>query len=76
MNKEVINTEMVAINALVANGIPGDVNGDGNTDIDDVNELINMLLEYKEKTAAADVNGDGNVDIDDVNAVINILLQK
>ncbi|MBQ7690571.1 MAG: Omp28-related outer membrane protein [Muribaculaceae bacterium] len=76
VNKEVINTEMVAINALVANGIPGDVNGDGNTDIDDVNELINMLLEYKEKTAAADVNGDGNVDIDDVNAVINILLQK
>lgn len=75
VNKEVINTEMVAINALTAAGEMGDVNGDGNVDIDDVNELINIMLDFKAETTAADVNGDGNVDIDDVNALINILLK-
>ena len=77
VNKEVINTEMVAINdlATVTPPVEGDVNGDGVVDIDDVNLVINMILTIKEKTAAADLNGDGNVDIDDMNIIINIMLR-
>ena len=55
---------------------PGDVSGDGSVDIDDVNLVINMLLEYVEKTPAADLTGDGNVDIADVNAIINLILTQ
>ena len=55
---------------------PGDANGDGNVDIDDVNQVINMLLEQIEKTPSADVTGDGLVDIADVNAIINIILAQ
>ena len=57
----------------------GDINGDGNVDISDVNILINIMLG---KAAAssypgnANVNGTGGVDISDVNAVINIMLGK
>lgn len=54
--------------------IVGDVNGDGNVDISDVNVVINVML-GKDATEA-DVTGDGNVDISDVNMVINIMLGK
>lgn len=54
----------------------GDVTGDGNVDIADVNAVINMMLGKTEQTTAGDVTGDGNVDIADVNAVINIMLGK
>ncbi|MBQ7690700.1 MAG: dockerin type I repeat-containing protein [Muribaculaceae bacterium] len=57
----------------------GDVNFDGEVDIEDVNALINIILDYAiadEYTGiAGDVNFDGIIDIDDVNALINILLQ-
>lgn len=56
--------------------LPGDVTGDGQVDIADVNAVINMMLGKAEQTAAADVTGDGDVDIADVNAVINIMLGK
>ena len=56
--------------------IPGDLNGDGQVDIADVNAVINMMLGKVSPTAAGDVTGDGNVDISDVNAVINIMLGK
>ena len=51
----------------------GDVNGDGEVSISDVNVAINVILsgEYSE---AADVNGDGEVNIADVNAIIDIIL--
>ncbi|MBQ7691918.1 MAG: M6 family metalloprotease domain-containing protein [Muribaculaceae bacterium] len=59
--------------------IPGDVNGDGGIDIDDVNIAINIILEMNTDADAkryADANGDGNVDIDDINAMINIILAQ
>ena len=52
----------------------GDVNGDGNVDISDVNDIVNMMLDFAPKTAEGDVNGDGNVDISDMNKIINIML--
>ncbi|MBR5727909.1 MAG: Omp28-related outer membrane protein [Muribaculaceae bacterium] len=76
--KEVINCEMIDIKDLPkpAQTITGDINGDGNVDIADVNAVINMMLGKAEATAAGDVTGDGTVDIADVNAVINIMLGK
>ncbi len=55
---------------------PGDVTGDGQVDIADVNAVINMMLGKASPTAAGDVTGDNSVDIADVNAVINIMLGK
>ncbi len=54
----------------------GDVNGDGQVDISDVNAVINMMLGKAEMVDAADINGDGQIDISDVNAVINLMLGK
>ncbi len=58
---------------------PGDVNGDGRIDIDDVNLLINIILELNtdaDLRPYADINGDTHVDIDDVNLLINKILSN
>ena len=57
-------------------GVRGDVNGDDQVGIDDVNAVINMMLGKANIVPAADLNGDGAVGIDDVNAIINIMLGK
>lgn len=57
----------------------GDVNGDGSTDIDDVNIIIDIILGLRD---AGDyggriwLTGDEKVDIDDLNELINIILAK
>ena len=68
--------ELVATGATAGDFQPGDVNGDGQVDIADVNAVINMMLGKTAQTAAGDVTGDGSVDIADVNAVINLMLGK
>lgn len=55
-------------------GLKGDVNGDGEVNIADVNALIDIILGGSGNTFAADVNGDGEVNIADVNTIINIIL--
>lgn len=65
----------VAAYTLTA-GILGDVDGDGQVDVTDVNILINMMLGKAISSPVADVTGDGMVDVSDVNAVINIMLGK
>ena len=58
-------------------GVEGDVTGDGTTDIDDVNAVINIILKVKTQDdypGSADLNNDGTVDVDDMNLVINIIL--
>ncbi len=52
----------------------GDVNGDREINIADVNAVVNMILGGSGNTSAADVNGDGEINIADVNAVIDIVL--
>ena len=54
-------------------GITGDVNGDGEVNIGDLNAVITMILSNSSE-AAGDVNGDGEVNIGDVNAIIGIIL--
>ena len=53
----------------------GDVTYDGQVDISDVNQTINVML-GKGTNSLADVTGDGVVDIADVNAIINAMLGK
>ena len=59
--------------AFGAHAMKGDVNGDGEVNISDVNNVISIILSGG-TDAAGDVNGDGEVNISDVNAVIEIIL--
>ena len=52
----------------------GDVNGDGEVNIADINAVIDIILGGNGSTSAVDVNGDGEINIADVNAVIDIIL--
>jgi len=57
--------------------IKGDVNGDGEVNIADVNAVIDVIqgnADGAEKVRRSDVNGDGEVNIADVNAIIDIIL--
>ena len=53
---------------------PGDVNGDGALDVDDVSGLIGLMLSGGQLPSYADLNGDGLSDIDDVTILITMLL--
>ena len=59
---------------IVEDIIMGDVNGDSEVNIADVNAVINMILGGNDDNTAADLNGDGEINIADVNAIINIIL--
>ena len=54
--------------------IPGDVNGDGEVNISDVSDIVDLMLSGK-FTEAGDVNGDGEINITDINAIIDIILK-
>lgn len=56
------------------NSLPGDVNGDGEVNIVDVNAVIDSILSGK-FSSSADVNGDKELNIADVNAVIDLILK-
>ena len=53
--------------------LAGDVNGDGEVNIADINAVIDCILGGS-TAAQADVNGDGEVNIADVNAIIDKIL--
>ena len=57
--------------------LTGDVNNDGNVNIDDVTSIINYLLSSDSSQVQitnADIDGDGDITISDVTALIGILL--
>ncbi len=53
--------------------IPGDVNGDSEVSIADVNAVLAMILSGSVESPG-DVNGDGEVNVADVNALVDIIL--
>ena len=55
--------------------VPGDVNGDGEVNISDVSDIIDLILSGR-LSDAGDVNGDGEVNITDINAVIDLILKS
>ena len=64
----------LALTALGANAATrGDVNGDGEVNIADVNAIIDAILS-EGSMPSCDVNGDSEVNIADVNAVIDYIL--
>ena len=55
--------------------VPGDVNGDGEVNISDISDIIDLILSGK-VTDSGDVNGDGEINITDINAVIDLILKS
>ena len=72
-------SRIIALLALVLTSltihaaVKGDVNGDGEVNIGDLNSIITVILENRDDPSA-DVNGDGEVNIGDVNAEIVLIL--
>ena len=62
------------INGDVNPGIPGDLNGDGEIALGDVNALIDHVLSRDDYDSVYDVNGDGEINISDINVLINMIL--
>ena len=59
--------------------IVGDVNGDGDVDIADINSVVSIILQQKQASdfvGNADLNNDGDIDIADINAIVSIILNK
>jgi hypothetical protein len=58
----------------------GDVNGDGNADVLDIVQIVNVILggDFADECAAesADVNGDGNADVLDIVQIVNMILGR
>ena len=63
-----------SIKGVDYDSIPGDVNGDGEVNIADVNAIIHAILATRSYNYHYDKNGDGEVNIADVNTVIDIIL--
>ena len=61
-------------NAHAQQTIYGDVNGDNEVNIADINSVIGVILDGTAVTPAADVNGDGEINIADINTLIDIIL--
>ena len=51
----------------------GDVNGDGEVDMDDSIFVTNIILDTEAETEAADVNNDGKINIQDVMFIVNYI---
>ena len=65
-------TSMVGIDV---DAVRGDVNGDGEVNIADVNTVIDSILDDVYEPIL-DVNGDGETNIADVNEIIDIINGK
>ena len=64
----------LALTTVGANAaVYGDVNGDQEVNIADVNAVIDMILTANDELAG-DVNNDGEINIADVNSVIEVIL--
>ena len=55
--------------------LTGDVNGDGEVNIADINAIINIIITGI-ANASGDVNGDGEINIADVNDIISIIMRQ
>lgn len=64
-----------AILVMMGHGLSGDVNGDHEVNIADVNAVIDLILSGK-FINNGDVNNDNEVNIADVNAIIDIILNQ
>lgn len=63
---------------VLGSSLTGDVNSDGEVDIDDISVLTDIILgsEGLVSDESADINQDGSVNIADVTALVNIILGR
>ena len=62
---------------MAGTSVKGDMNGDGNVSVSDVNILVNMVLgtiPVGDMQEQADINGDGDISVSDVMMLVNIIL--
>ena len=69
-------SSMREVQLLSGEIITGDVDGNGEANIDDVTALIDCLMNGAQPAGNADIDGNGEVDIDDVTALIDLLLNS
>ena len=61
--------------SISSGGMPGDVNGDGSVNVQDIILVVNMILE-SDYSAVADVNGDGSINVQDIILIVNMILGR
>ena len=74
---DLYDSEVATFVYRIGNGIAGDVNGDGEVNIADVNAAIDIILGSSvdvQTRDRADVNSDGEVNIADINALVDMIL--
>ena len=60
--------------SIIAIALRGDVNGDGEVNMDDATFVANIILGIETATEAADVNNDGTVNMPDAMFIVNKIL--
>ena len=73
--RHVLKDEICHVNPNEVPGIVGDVNGDDEVNIADINAVIDMILSGNPRENG-DVNGDGEVNIADINSIIDKILNQ
>ncbi|MBR4829405.1 MAG: dockerin type I repeat-containing protein [Muribaculaceae bacterium] len=71
--RHVLDDEICQVNPVLP-PLQGDVNGDGEVNIADISEIIDILIRNNLWDLRGDVNGDGEVNISDINLVLHIIL--
>ena len=61
--------------SISSGGTPGDVNGDGSINVQDIILVVNMILD-DDYSAIADLNGDGSVNVQDIILIMNMILGR
>jgi hypothetical protein len=56
--------------------LKGDINKDGQVNIQDIQACVNHILGKQDWGSTADVNRDGTVDEEDVKEIVNIILKQ
>ena len=72
-----VNSSGAVRQIVITSSLRGDVDGDGEVNIADINAIIMVILNpdvSPEWMQRADVNGDGEVNVQDINAVIGVIL--
>ena len=73
MKRILLLAAFISAMTLQASALNGDVNGDGEVTVSDINAVIEVIL-GSSSNSAADVNGDGEITVGDVNFIINIII--
>jgi hypothetical protein len=61
--------------SISSGSMPGDVNGDGSINVQDIILVVNLILDGG-FNAAADVNGDSSINVQDIILIVNMILDS